>query len=73
MQNQSDFVKLIEDVLSGKYDNHPIMQSIKRMTANKSGPEQVQILLNMLSSSGFDINQKIHIPDELARKYGLIP
>ena len=71
--DQNQIVNLLERFLKGEFNDNPVVQRINNMIAGKSNAEQIQILLNMLASIGFDINQKIHIPDELARKYGLIP
>lgn len=70
---QSQIVNLMERFLKGEFNDNPIVQRINNMIAGKSNAEQIQILLNMLQSSGFDIHQKIQIPDELARRFGLIP
>lgn len=71
--DQNQMVNLLERFLKGEFNDNPVVQRIINMIAGKSNAEQIQILLNMLASIGFDIHQKIHIPDELARKYGLIP
>ena len=62
---------LIRDVLSGKYDNHPIMIGIYRMLQGKSPAEKAQILLNLAQSKGIDVNAKMFSETDLKR-FGLL-
>lgn len=62
---------LIRDVLSGKYDNHPIMKGIYRMLQGKSPAEKAQILLNLAQSKGIDVNAKIFSETDL-KPFGLL-
>lgn len=62
---------LIRDVLDGKYDNHPIMQGIYRMLANKSPQERIGVILTLAKEKGIDINAKMFTEDDLKR-FGLL-
>lgn len=70
---ENDWYTLAERFMKGEFNNNPIVQRINNMLAGKPDPEQIRVLLNMLQSSGIDINKKLYIPDEIARRFGLIP
>ena len=62
--------QIISNFLMGKFQNHPVMQQFNQMMAGKNPQQQMQTILNMAKSKGFDINQKI-FTEEQARQLGL--
>lgn len=48
---------LMTNLLNGKFKNE--MQSFNQMMSGKTTDQQIQTLLNMAKSRGFDINQKM--------------
>ena len=61
---------LINNFLMGKLQNHPVMQQFNQMMSGKNPQQQMQTLMNMAKSKGFDINKKI-FTEEQARQLGL--
>lgn len=55
--------QLMNNLLAGKYKNE--MASFNQMMSGKTPDQQVQTLLNMAQSRGFDINAKIFSDDDL--------
>lgn len=62
--------QLISNFLMGRFQNHPMMQQFNQMMQGKNPQEQMQTILNMAKSKGFDINAKI-FTEEQARQLGL--
>jgi lipocalin len=61
---------LINSLLSNKLSSMPQMQMFNQMMSGKNPEQQMQTILNMAKSQGFDINAKI-ITDQQARQIGL--
>lgn len=61
---------LINNLLSNKLSSMPQMQMFNQMMSGKNPEQQMQTILNMAKSQGFDINAKI-ITDQQARQIGL--
>lgn len=55
--------QLMNNLLAGKYKNE--MASFNQMMSGKTPDQQVQTLLNMAQSRGFDINAKMFSEDDL--------
>ena len=55
--------QLMNNLLAGKYKNE--MASFNQMMSGKTPDQQVQTLLNMAKSRGFDINAKMFSEDDL--------
>ncbi len=51
--------QLISNFLQGKLSNSPQMQTFNQMMSGKTPEQQMQTILNMAKSKGFDINQKM--------------
>lgn len=62
--------QLVNSFLAGKFKNE--MQSFNQMMSGKDVNQQMQTLLNMAKSRGFDINAKMFSEDDL-RNLGLNP
>lgn len=60
--------QILNNFLSGKFKNE--MQSFNQMMSGKTLEQQVQTLLNMAKSRGFDINAKMFSEEDL-KKFGL--
>lgn len=61
---------LINNFLMGRLQNHPAMQQFNQMMSGKNPQQQMQTLMNMAKSKGFDVNKKI-FTGEQARQLGL--
>ncbi len=59
---------ILNNFLSGKFKNE--MQSFNQMMSGKTTEQQVQTLLNMAKSRGFDINAKMFSEEDL-KSFGL--
>lgn len=55
--------QLMNNLLAGKFKNE--MVSFNQMMAGKTPDQQVQTILNMAKSRGFDINAKMFSEDDL--------
>ena len=64
-QQQASF---FERYLNGEFDNHPLMKRLNDILFGRSPQEQVQIMLNILQSNGYDIYAK-NIPEEVVNKF----
>ncbi|MBQ9235442.1 MAG: hypothetical protein IJ184_03140 [Alphaproteobacteria bacterium] len=64
-QQQASF---FERYLNGEFDNHPLVQRLNNMLFGKSQAEQIEIMLNILESNGYDIHAK-NIPEEVVNKF----
>lgn len=64
-QQQASF---FERYLNGEFDNHPMVKKINSMLFGKSPAEQIQIMLNILESNGYDIHAK-NIPEEAVKRF----
>ena len=51
--------------MMGQFNNTPQMQMFNQMMAGKNQQEQMQTLLNLAKSKGFDINKKIFSNSDL--------
>ena len=54
---------LMSNLLNGKFKNE--MQSFNQMMSGKTPEQQIQTILNMAKSRGFDINQKMFSEEDL--------
>lgn len=61
-----NFNSLIQGLLSGKMQGHPLMQQFNQMMGGKSQSQQFQTLLNSAQSMGIDINEKCFTKSQLA-------
>lgn len=61
---------LINNLLSNKLNMLPQMQTFNQMMSGKNPEQQMQTILNMAKSQGFDINAKI-ITEAQAKQLGL--
>lgn len=59
---------ILNNFLSGKFKNE--MQSFNQMMSGKTTEQQVQTLLNMAKSRGFDVNAKMFSEEDL-KSFGL--
>lgn len=62
--------QLVNNFLMGKLQNIPQMQSFNQMMSGKTLDQQIQTLLNMAKSRGFDINAKMFSEEDL-KTFGL--
>lgn len=62
--------QLLNNFLSGKFKNE--MQTFNQMMSGKDVNQQIQTLLNMAKSRGFDINAKMFSAQDL-KTLGLNP
>lgn len=56
---------LIQNVLMGKLQNHPLMSQYNQMFKGKSQEEQLQTLINSAKSFGIDVNEKCFTKEQL--------
>lgn len=49
---------LLQQVMSGKFQNHPMMGAFNQMMSGKNQQQQIETLLNAAKSKGIDINEK---------------
>lgn len=61
---------LFNQFMQGQLANHPLMPSIQQMINGKTPQQQMETLLNVAKSRGFDINAKIFSESDL-RSLGL--
>jgi hypothetical protein len=71
MQLSPETKQIITDVMQGKYNDNPIIQSIQRMIFGKSPKERAMILTNILRSRGINVDELRFTKEEL-RSWGLI-
>lgn len=60
-------VDFINRFFKGEFNDNPIVKRLYNMVEGKSDSEKLRILINMLQSQGFDINQKIFSEADLKR------
>lgn len=60
---------LLNMLMKGQLQNHPLMQTVNQMMAGKTPEQQRETIRNVARSRGFDLNQ---LPPELLRSAGLI-
>lgn len=60
-------VDFINRFFKGEFNDNPIVKRIYNMVEGKSDSDKFKILVNMLQSQGFDINQKIFSEADLKR------
>lgn len=60
-------VDIINRFFRGEFNDNPIVKRLYSMVEGKSDSEKFRILVNMLQSQGFDINQKIFSEADLKR------
>lgn len=60
---------LLNLLMKGQLQNHPLMQTVNQMMAGKTPEQQRETIRNVARSRGFDLNQ---LPPELLRSAGLI-
>ena len=60
-------VDFINRFFKGEFNDNPIVKRIYNMIEGKSDSDKFKILVNMLQSQGFDINQKIFSEADLKR------
>lgn len=51
--------------MMGQFNNTPQMQMFNQMMSGKNPQEQMQTILNLAKSKGFDINKKIFSNSDL--------
>lgn len=61
---------LLQQVMSGQLQNHPLMGTFNKMMNGKSPEQQFETLLNVAKSRGIDINKKQFTAEDL-RQIGL--
>lgn len=61
---------LLQQVMSGQLQNHPLMGTFNKMMNGKSPEQQFETLLNVAKSKGIDINKKQFTAEDL-RQIGL--
>lgn len=61
---------LINMLLKGQIQNHPMMAQFNQMMQGKSSEQQLQTILNMAKSKGIDINAPL-LTEQQARQLGL--
>ena len=61
---------LLQQVMSGQLQNHPLMGTFNKMMNGKSPEQQFDTLLNVAKSRGIDINKKQFTAEDL-RQIGL--
>jgi hypothetical protein len=60
-------VDIIDRFFKGEFNDNPIVKRLYSMVEGKSDSDKFKILVNMLQSQGFDINQKIFSEADLKR------
>ena len=60
---------ILNQYMSGKFANHPLMATVNQMLAGKTPEQQRATIMNVAKSRGFDLNQ---LPPNLLRSAGLI-
>lgn len=71
MELSPETKQIISDVMQGKYNDNPIIQSIQRMIFGKTPQEKAMILTNLLRSRGVDVDSLRFTREEL-KQWGLI-
>lgn len=62
--------QIMNNFIMGKLNNIPQMQSFNQMMSGKTTDQQIQTLLNMAKSRGFDVNAKMFSEEDL-KSFGL--
>lgn len=62
--------QIIQNFMSGMFQNHPLMTQFNQMMAGKTQSQQMQTLMNLAKSKGLDPNAKIFSEQDL-RNFGL--
>ena len=60
----------MNNFIMGKLNNIPQMQSFNQMMSGKTTDQQIQTLLNMAKSRGFDVNAKMFSEEDL-KSFGI--
>lgn len=64
---------VIQNLMAGRMQGHPLMQQFNKMMNGKSPTEQFQTILNSAQSMGIDINEKCFTKAQLANMGIKIP
>lgn len=62
--------QIMNNFIMGKLNNIPQMQSFNQMMSGKTTDQQIQTLLNVAKSRGFDVNAKMFSEEDL-KSFGL--
>ena len=57
--------QIIQNFMSGMFQNHPLMAQFNTMMAGKTPNQQMQTLINLAKSKGLDPNAKIFSEEDL--------
>ena len=68
-----NFNSVIQNLMTGRMQGHPLMKQFNKMMNGKSPTEQFQTILNSAQSMGIDINEKCFTKAQLANMGIKIP